>query len=294
MDILNSSQTNYRNIDTSEFSTVRIFYFLVLFDFIRDSLNALNAILVNPADNFMFPYTLQFLGLFEKNALGVALIVSGIFINFLLLVKPHSQSARISSLIFFVISKGFIFSATRFNHHYIPMVWALLCLSLYSTETSEKGRALYKKVYSLLLFCLASFYFFPGLWKLIYGVTQKEIWNQQFGANTIASFFLSQGQNAYLGQFMIEHELLSYFGFLFIILFQLSSIYAWWNPKYQRLWAIFVLVFHTISVLVLNVNFFVAAAVTFLFFFMSPFLDRDNDWLARLLSLAKLGQKKSD
>lgn len=289
----NTGDSKLQNLEIKEFFPVQIFYCLVLFDFIRDTLNALSAILVNPPDNFAYPYTLKFLGLAEKDILCVALILIGIAVNFFVLTKPHSQAGRIAAFGYFLLSKGFIFSATRFNHHYIPMTWALLCLCLYSSEINEQSRKLYRKVYSLLLFSIASFYFFPGLWKVLYGLMQKELWQQEFGANTIASFFLSQGQKGWLGPFLIEHEVLAYLGFLVIILLQLSAIYAWWNSNYQRLWAVFILAFHAISILVLNVNFFVAGAVTFLFFFLSPFVDTQNDWWARFLKLSRLSQSFS-
>lgn len=275
----------------SHYLPVRVFYFLVLFDFIRDTLNSLSAILVSKQTNFIFPYSVSFFDFFDKKFIGVGLMLLGVIVTFHSITRPHSQWGRIAAFFYFVISKGFIFSATRFNHHYIPMTWALLCFTLYSPEVNEASFKFYRKVYSLCLFCIASFYFFPGLWKVAFGLVQGELTRSEFGANTIAFFFISQGQNSYLGPLFIEYQWVSYIGFLTIILLQLSSMYAWYNPNYQRLWALFILMFHLISILALNVNFFVAGTVTFIFFFLSPFVNRESDWLAKILIFLKMKSK---
>ena len=262
---------------------ILVFYVLVLYDFTRDTLNGLMMLLLNTQANYSFPLILKFFDYTNKELVAGILLVAGVIITFTAVVKPHSQSARVSSAIYFIVSKGFIFSATRYNHYYIPMMWALLCLSLYSPIDSKEGQLFFKKVYSLCLFSIASFYTFPGVWKFVFGLTQGTLTKSAFGANTIAFFFLTQGQESSLGPILIEYPNLTYLGFLGVIFFQISSIYAWYNQKYQRLWALGILAFHIISIFALNVNFFVAGMVTFIFFYLSPFIDRKNDWLAMLM-----------
>lgn len=268
--------------ENSQFLAIQLLYLLVAFDFFREVLPSMAYIFYHPEIEFIFPNVLQFLKYMDSRWVSGFLILTSFPVYLLPIVKYQSQTVRILVFLHFLVARGMMFSYIRFAHLYFPILWAMMCLCVCPHFTSSLGQKYFRKTYFACLFSLALFYFYPGIWKVILGFQKGSWFDLDSGANTIAYYLLTHGKLSYLADFFIFNPAFAYFGMLGVVAFQIFSMFAAFYSPSQRLWAVMALFFHVTTIFVVSVNFFMIGVVVFIFFYFSPLVDRENDWLSRL------------
>lgn len=78
--------------------------------------------------------------------------------------------------------------------------------------------------------------------------------------------------NAIFAPFIVEHPLLGYLPYLFVIVMQVSALYTVIRPRLQKIWAAFLVLFHIGTYLTMGISFFPVIPLLIVLFFNSPFL----------------------
>ena len=266
----------------SPYLAIQLLYTLVAFDFFREVMPSMAYIFYHPNIEFIFPNILSFLSFFDARWITTILMISSFPVYILAAVKYQSQFYRILVFIHFLVARGLMFSYVRYSHLYFPIFWVMMCLCVCPHFSSPVGKKYFQKTYYACLFSLALFYFYPGVWKIILGWQKGLLSHIDSGSSTIAYYLLTHGKLSFLGDFFIFNSEIAYFSFAVVVAFQLSALFAVFYPPYQRLWAVFSLIFHVTTIFIVSVNFFMIGVVVFIFFYFSPLANSRNDWLYRL------------
>lgn len=251
------------------FTLLRLFYFLVFLDFLH-SATFLNVMLSQSLSEGVYPKTLLFFNWLPTHWTILGLIVFGFTFSLGSFLVPTALFMRAGQALIFLLSKGFIFSHTRFSHHYWPMLLALVLLSFCPSLKSKKNWLECLKSPRHIQVALAMYYVLPGLWKIVSAAVNGHLFRADWGPNMFAFYLITHGKRNIFAEMATAQGLLCTIGLWGAIVFQVMTVLIIWKKNWQRAWSIMVLGFHALGLLVLSVNFFLAGIVFFLFFYFDP------------------------
>ncbi len=245
---------------------LQLFYFLVAFVTYTNLTNQLSAISLYEFKYVELPIALEFLKWHSPKYWANILLPINIIMPWISLLFYRLQSIRILTCIVFLISFGLAFACIRFGHSYWPMIWALICFSIPGNleneppvkEQPENFSYIYVLSYGCALLSGTLFYFWPAIWKIALGTLDGNLFRLDFGSNIISFYLLSHGKMSLLGNLLVKHQLLSYFGILSFVIVHLSSPIILFSQRYMKVWVILILLFHFLSILTVQVNFLIA------------------------------------
>lgn len=145
---------------------LRLFYFLVFIDFLL-STTYLHVMLSQSLREGVYPKTLFFFNWLSTHWTILGLLFFGFTFSLGAFLLPTAFFMRAGQALIFLLSKGFMFSHTRFSHHYWPMLLALVLLSLCPGLKSKKDWRECLKSFRHIQIALAMYYVLPGLWKIV-------------------------------------------------------------------------------------------------------------------------------
>jgi hypothetical protein len=185
-----------------------------------------------------------------------------------ILKNPH----KILSILVFILYAGYIYLPFRIsgkiNHAHSTLIYASIFLAFIDLDQSLKST---KNIFILRLmqFAILNTYFSAGLWKLraliesnfsasFFNAPLSYIAHSYIEGNHISIFILNLLLNS-------NFQLFIKIGFIFVIIFQLSTLLPVLKPSLIRYYGFLSLVFHLSTGITLGIYFFWMAFVSFIF-----------------------------
>jgi hypothetical protein len=246
-------------------------YLIVLLDTFTASITPLNNFLLYPDVTFDLPYALNFINGTNIQIIALSLLLMNLIVPLMCFLNSDKQYLRIFNAAVFIISKGIIFSSSRFSHQYWPLIWILVFFAFpKSWHTKGQDEELKNLAYKGAVLGIVLFYFFPGFYKILEGVYSTEIFNLDYGSNQVASFLLLSSKKSFSGKFLVELPLISYLGMLFFVFIQVGAPLVFFSRRFFKLFPYLILFFHSINVFSMQINFLFSALVTIIIFQFAP------------------------
>jgi hypothetical protein len=126
------------------------------------------------------------------------------------------------------------------------------------------------KVYKSAMLAGLSIYFFSGFWKLVKLISDGTIFDVEYGSKTVAYYLITRGKMSLLGDFAVQHPLLVYVSFLVIVGLQILSPLVVFSKKFLNFYILFIICFHTLNILVLQVNYILAGLISLILLAFVP------------------------
>ena len=262
------------------FTLLRLFYLLVLFDFFTSSVNILYSLWLRPVGYVGYPKSLIFFSWLPLDLNISTLLALGAIFTTATFLRPTNFYLRLGNMLTFLLCKGFIFSHTRFAHHYWPMLLALVLLSFCPPLDSKKSWQECSHTFKHLQIALALYYFLPSMWKIVLAVKGGVILNANFGPEVVAGYLLTHGKQSLLALKAIDGGIWSTLLLWGGVSMQFLTGWVVFRPRWHKFWGVLILVFHAVSLLVFSINFFLAGLVFFLFFYFAPQPQDENTTVA--------------
>lgn len=123
--------------------------------------------------------------------------------------------------------------------------------------------------YALFLSCLYP-YFFSGLWKLKACLLNGYFGDINYASNIEAYYLLTHNKKSILADYIINRPIISYIGHMAVMTFQITSPISIFNKRYFKVFPILILIFHFLSILLLNINYFITGLVLYFVYSLVP------------------------
>lgn len=262
-------------MNLSVLAIIRFFYFFNLIWMVR----ILNSVFpLNPP-----PRTVEILAWFTPDNfhLLAPLIALTTMISLALCIfYPWSRILRCLAFFSILFVVGWLSSRGRVSHAYhgsIYVAFAMIFLPSikYELNDARTTQAL-EKYFGFLQLSLVLIYFPAGVWKVreFYTTFVNEGGVEIIQAlnNSIAVELLYTGfpMNSFIKLFM-EYPYISFLSYVFVMALQLSAPVFVFLPRWNWLFAIFIVIFYWGSIVFLNIPFHAQTILVVLFFFFSPF-----------------------
>ena len=123
-------------------------------------------------------------------------------------------------------------------------------------------------------------YFMSGLWKLIWGFgvdlffSEMSFWNPETMSYMVAQYLNTIEEDSWLGQFLIVHTWIGLPLLLGGMFIELSVLVPMFRPKLWKLVAISLVLFHLLSIWILNIEFGYNILFMLTVLFFNPFSQR--------------------
>jgi len=191
-----------------------------------------------------------------------------------------------------------------FNHNYhneLILIYTALVFCLIPTWGNRKfNDTRSQKHYHILLYSFGLFVFlFPytlsGLWKLGHGMIWQlffddiSFWNINSMSYVVSSYIITSGKPGLLSGFIIENPIIGYFLLLGGIFWELIVILPLFRPMHWRLTSVLLILFHLLSVYILNIQFNWQMAAAVLFIYYTPLYQPPEDKKQLLITLPLIG-----
>lgn len=208
--------------------------------------------------------------LFVTFFLQISLILTTV-----LAVIRHIQSFRIGVFIFYFLYAALINSFGKINHGLHFILIPLFCFALIPNKTSA-----HFKEKALLMFLSAKFflllaYSLTGFWKLFWGVIEyftKGV--SLFSGLSFRNVLILQFEIkpiTFFGEWFLEHYILGYIAYLFVIYLEFFSITIFFKPTLYKTWGVLLVIMKLGLALVLDVNNYISIAAIGFLLLLSPF-----------------------
>ena len=144
-------------------------------------------------------------------------------------------------------------------------------------------------------FLLLIFYTLTGFWKLVAGFYQFFLGETgAFSLNALAihtaARLMETHANSFLGNFLIEHPLISGPFFWGAIYLECAAFFVAFRPRLHRQWGLAMILFHMANFLAMTINFKKNILVLALLFVMSPFFPEQSKWLRNFSDWPLIGR----
>ena len=96
--------------------------------------------------------------------------------------------------------------------------------------------------------------------------------------------------NSFLGNFLIEHPLISGPFFWGAIYLECAAFFVAFRPRLHRQWGLAMILFHMANFLAMTINFKKNILVLALLFVMSPFFPEQSKWLRNFSDWPLIGR----
>ncbi len=179
-------------------------------------------------------------------------------------------------------------NASGVNHQYDVWLWVSFLLlflpggwGFYKYRSDNNS---FRKKFLLVFWSVQGYvlltYTMSGIGKFIGSFEQLQrggatLLSPDSASLTVASQLLQMQQDSVLGTFILTHPILAWIGFLVIFYVQITAFSVAFRPALHRLWALFLILFHLATYLAMNAIFVAPTLLLTVFFFDSPFADRE-------------------
>ncbi len=284
---------HYRN----SLGSLQVFYALVAFVGLRfielwDKVDAPE--MLNPPSVFGFLNTWS-PGLLTALSLGCLPVFT---VTFLL---PRFQALRVLTFFLLLLAIAYRCSFNKNYHGELIVLYASFAFALIptwkATMPSRKRKHVHLHFYwlGLLLFLLP--YTISGLWKLGLGMGYQlffadiSFWSFESMSTIISQYMTLTKATAPLSDFLIQHPLLGYALLIGGTYWEIIAVLPLFRPTHWRSTAVLVLIFHVLSVYILNIQFTYQIIASLFFLYWIP-LQKENtsfkEWLQDLPILGLL------
>jgi hypothetical protein len=174
------------------------------------------------------------------------------------------------------------------NHQWDLWLWVALILIFLpdiwekTKQSSREGKKFLIVFWGAQAFLLLT-YSMSGIGKLLHAALQyfqgeAHLFMFNSAAFHVYSWLNAMQATSLLGQLIIEHPLLGWFPFMFILYVQVFAFLVAFRPSLHRVWALALVLFHMGTYFGMNAEFFYQVPLLFIFLFASPFHEPGTSW----------------
>lgn len=204
---------------------------------------------------------------------------------FVCAIYPWSRVWRLLAFLGILFSLAWINSKGRMIHSYHGSLYVALALvflpDVKKTLSADMAQSLLEKHFVILQLSLVLCYFPAGLWKV------RDAFSAFAGEgmdgivytlnNAIAAEHLLTGfPLSRVVEFYLDHPYISAASYIAVMLLQLSSPLFVFAKKWNWVFALFIVIFYVMSIVLLGIPFHAQTILVVLFFFLSPFSYRSG------------------
>lgn len=213
----------------------------------------------------------------QQNLLFISYFLSiNLMLSLILVLLKNTQWSRIYLFVIYFLLVALTNSFGKINHASHLVLIPLFCFALMPGKESSNN---YKEK-TILMFLSAKFfllvaYALTGFWKVFWGVIELFTQNVSlFSPLSFRNVLIYQFEitpKTLLGDWFIEHYILGWVLYLFVIYLELFSIVIFFKPNLYKIWGVGLILLHVGLGVVLGVNNYMAPFAIGILLILSPF-----------------------
>lgn len=174
--------------------------------------------------------------------------------------KPEKMAFRAGFTVFLLFCAGIRASYGGINHGFHAWLWVSACLVFLPAARSRAGKLSYCLAFATAQGLLLLFYSLAGFWKAAYGFQSmlhgvEGNFSPRGLALLLSDRMMQTGTQPLLGDFLVNHYLVSWPLFIILILVQLLAVIITFRPSLHVAWALILIAFHTGTFLLMEIPF---------------------------------------
>lgn len=253
---------------------IRIFYAILLYTL----MNGTNLLTLLEGEVRFIP-ALQFLEYLPKGWLP-GVVYAAMLPVLLAFFAPQSRILRILSALAAFITIGLYSCVGLRSSSGLIYVWISFFFCFPPNWLKNKS---FKSRQSTIFFvwmataALLATYTLAGIWKFAYALVVQPLSGYAGGfspdamARVVADYILRSGQPSWLGNLVVQDHILGGPLYVYLIFVELTAFLTLFFPKYYRLLAFELMMFHLFSLYILHISFIHHIPLILLFLYYSPF-----------------------
>ena len=258
----------YNKVDYIHKITYVFCLFLIFIDLIHGF-----GVVPNNVTTLLWP--VFFLSNFEPENVVLCLQIGVLGTFVLLCFNYKSYAFRVANflLLFFLLS--YVYSFGKISHGYHLVLLILFCFLFIPKQSVNNF-----KIKSIIVFATAQYFLLvafslTGFWKVVYGL--KQLLNDEvsiFSPLSFRNILIRQfeiTESTVLGNFLIEHYILGWVLYLFVIYIEMFSVCVFFRPNLHKVWGVMLIIMAAGIKLILGVNFFTMPFIVGILLVLSPF-----------------------
>lgn len=206
------------------------------------------------------------------------LIIFFIFTSLYSALFPQKKVYRILTCLFLTINIGILSSYGKVLHGLHGWIFSSFFISFIAIQSSASALQSYNQLIAVKISAVIP-YHVAGLWKVRGAISCLN--SEGFScltnslARSIGSEYIRNNHDLnYISRFFLEYSYIGATSFFLLVYFQVCSIIIVFKPKTHTLFALFMVLFHVSSHIILKIPFYHQMILILLLFFFSPFSKR--------------------
>ena len=209
------------------------------------------------------------------------IVFLGLLFCLVCLLKPNKYFQIAATFFFLLTISIYISFSGKGEHLYYIWMISSFCLCFFSLQKSLNSRRNYT-ILRLIQGLLLSHYFLSGMWKVCSMIQAKFQFSFKDIVFEYVAYTLARGRDAnpLLDMLLYQIPELLSIGFLFVLLFQLSSLIPVIFDRFFILYGVFALIFHFSVGLLLGIYFIPLALAVLFFLIICEFMIKSEKSIA--------------